>query len=198
MDAAASKWTGMRAAMRSVRYSALLDDERVEQGRIVVRRVKSGSVEMLVSFDDPYEYYVSVAGAKIRIYKPKIKTVEEYDAGDQRDRLETGLLLGFGTAGSYLQQHYEIELQGDEDITGQPAVKLALKPRDPDQPTNNRPLEMWVSTTSWQALQMKIYDVRPGDYRLSSYSEVEMNPSFKNSEFKFKQVRGTRTVRPQL
>ena len=197
MDSAAAKWQGMRANVQWTRYRSFVDDETVEIGRIVVRRVKSGNVEMLVEITEPSNYFLLVRGAKIEQYKPKIKLVEEFNAGERKDQLENALMIGFGTSGSYLSEHYDIKLDGDGPIAGHPAVKLDLQPKDPAGRLNNQRLEMWISTDHWQPVQYKVYGVNAKDYRVHSYSEMEINPSLAAEDFKLRLERGTRRVRPQ-
>lgn len=197
MDSAASSWQGLRAELEWVRYMSLVDESRVESGRIAVRRAKNGDVEMLAAFQQPSTYFLAVHGDKAERYNPKTKIVEEYDLGQSKDKVENALMLGFGTSGSYLTKHYEVALGGEERIAGQPTVRLELKPRDPLGELNNRPLEMWVATEIWQPVQYKVYDLSPGDYRIYSYSQVQVNPSFKASEFKLRLERGTKRTRPQ-
>lgn len=197
MDAAAADWQGMRAKVQWVRYMSLVDDKSVETGRLAVRRLKSGAVNMLVEIQEPSQYYLSVREAKLERYKPKIKTVEEFDLSDHKDRLENALLLGFGTSGSYLREHYDISLEGEETVAGQNSVKLDLLPKDPRGELNNKRLEMWISTTHWQPVQQKVYDQNPKDFRLSTYTEIGVNPSFSANEFKLPLARGTKRVRPQ-
>lgn len=197
MDAAASGWTGMRANLEWVRYMALVDDRSVERGEIVVRRTADGGASMLISFEEPNVYFLSVQGTRVEIYKPKIKTVEEYDVSDSKAKMENALLLGFGTSGSYLGQHYDIKLLGPATVNGQSVVHLDLQPKDPQAELNSQRIEMWVSTDIWQPVQQKIYDRSPGDYRLYSYSEVILNPSLTAQDFKLRLGRGTKRVHPQ-
>lgn len=197
MDAAASGWKGMRASLEWVRYMALVDDRSVEEGNIVVRRTADGSAAMLISFEEPNVYFLSVQGTRVEIYKPKIKTVEEYDVSDSKAKVENALLLGFGTSGSYLGQHYNIELLGPAAVKGQSVVHLDLQPKDPHAELNSQRIEMWVSTDIWQPVQQKIYDRNPGDYRLYSYSEVVLNPALTAEDFKLRLARGTKRVHPQ-
>jgi outer membrane lipoprotein-sorting protein len=197
MDAAASGWKGMRASLEWVRYMALVDDRSVEEGKIVVRRTADGSAAMLISFEEPNVYFLSVQGTRVEIYKPKIKTVEEYDVSDSKAKVENALLLGFGTSGSYLGQHYDIKLLGPATVKGQSVVHLDLQPKDPQAELNSQRIEMWVSTDIWQPVQQKIYDRNRGDYRLYSYSEVVLNPALKAEDFKLRLARGTKRVHPQ-
>jgi len=197
MDTAAASWKGMRAKLEWVRYMALVDDRSVESGKIAVRRSADGGASMLISFEEPNVYFLSVKAAKVEIYKPKIKTVEEYDVSDSKAKMENALLLGFGTSGSYLDQYYDVEMVGAATVNDQPVVHLDLKPKDPQAELNNQHIEMWVSTELWQPVQQKIHDLSPGDYRLFSYSEIALNPSFTAEDFKLRLARGTKRVRPQ-
>lgn len=197
MNAAAAGWKGMRASLEWVRYMALVDDRSVEHGKIVVRRTADGSASMLISFEEPNVYFLSVEGTRVEIYKPKIKTVEEYDVSDSKAKVENALLLGFGTSGSYLGQHYDIKLLGPAAVKGESVAHLDLQPKDPQAELNSQRIEMWVSTTIWQPVQQKIYDRNPGDYRLYSYSEVVLNPALTAEDFKLRLARGTKRVYPQ-
>ena len=197
MDEAAAGWEGMRAKVRWERYLSLVDDTSVETGRIAVRREKSGDIAMLLEFEEPAPYTLSVRGAKVERYKPRIKTVEEYNLSKSRDKLENALLIGFGTAGSYLAKHYEITLAGVEAVAGHDALKLELEPREPEGELNNHRLEMWISTTYWQPAQIKNFERNRKDFRLYSYSDVETNPKFTSDEFKLRLARGTKRVFPQ-
>ena len=197
MDAAAKSWTGMRASLEWVRYMALVDDRSVESGKIAVRRTADGGAAMLIAFEEPNAYFLSVQGAKVEIYKPKIKTVEEYDVSDSKAKMENALLLGFGVSGSYLVQHYDVELAGAAAVKGHPAVHLDLQPKDPQGELNSQHVEMWISTEHWQPVQQKVHDRSPGDYRLFSYSEIDLNPTLSAQDFKLRLARGTKRVRPQ-
>lgn len=197
MDSAAAGWRGMRANVQWTRYRSLVDEKTVESGRIVVRRAESGSFEMLQEFTEPNRYFYLVRGAHVEIYKPRIKEVQVYDVGKSRDQLENALLIGFGVSGAYLREHYEVAVEGEEEIAGHQAVKLALRPRNPGGRLNNRKLDMWISTEHWQPVQQRVYERNPKDYRIFSYSEVEINPRFAGSEFKLRLERGTRRTRPQ-
>ncbi len=197
MDAAAKSWKGMRSQVTWTRYRSLVDEETVESGRIAVRRERSGKVELLLEFVEPTNYYFRVQGTTVEIYKPKIKTIQEYDLSKSRDTLENALLIGFGASGTYLHEHYEIEVEGEETIAGQNSVRLDLRPRDPAGRLNNQRLMMWVSTSFWQPVQLKIFERNPRDYRLYVYAGIEINPKFAAREFRLDLAPGTRREKPQ-
>ena len=115
MDQAAAEFRGMQANLRWVKYTAIVEDESVEEGAIKVLRGKDGEFRLLVEFRVPYSYFFAVRGTKAEIYRPRIATVEEYDLSSSKAAIEQALLLGFGTGGRFLSEHYNIAWSGSRD-----------------------------------------------------------------------------------
>ena len=197
MDTAAAKWTGMRSDVVWTKFTSLVDDKTVESGKIVVRRASSSQVDMRIEFTDPNHYFLAVTDAKVEIYKPKTATVEIYDLSKSRDKLKQALLLGFGTAGKFLRENYDVSVSGEETVAGEDSVKLELRPKTDEMARNFEKIEMWIAKKTWQPVEQKVYETSPGDYRIYSYTGVEVNPKFAASDFKLKLARGTKKVFPQ-
>lgn len=198
MDKAAADFHTLKADVEWVKYTALVDVKSIEEGVIYVRRNKDGSVDMLTEFQKPYPYFFSVRGTKAQIYRPKIATVEEYDLSRSKETLDQALLLGFGTSGSFLKENYDITLQGEEEAAGEDTVKLELVPKSEDLKKKIPRLEMWISTESWQPVQEKLYEnLKSGDYRLYTYTNIESNPTLKDSHFRLKLPGNVKKISPQ-
>lgn len=197
MDAAAAKFQSLAAHVRSVKYTAIVSDTTVDEGTIWVKRVKPRVSRMLIAFTVPDKYYVEVDEKKARIYRPKIATIEEYDVTKLGDVKEQLWLLSFGAAGRDLTTHYKVGLGRSETVAGQPAVKLELTPKSPKLLQHVPKIEMWVSTSNWQPVQQKVYDVTPGDYRLSTYTDIKLNAPVSNSQLQIHPAPGTRRIEPQ-
>ena len=197
MDAAAAKWTGMRSKVVWTKYTSLVDDKTVESGEIVVRRANSSQVDMRIEFTEPNHYFLAVTDAKVEIYKPKTATVEIYDLSKSRDKLKQALLLGFGTAGKFLRENYDVSISGEESVAGEDSVRLELRPKTEEMARGFEKIEMWIAKKTWQPVEQKVYESTPGDYRVYSYAEVELNPKLAASDFKLKLARGTKKVFPQ-
>ena len=197
MDQAAAEFRGMQAKLRWVKYTAIVEDESVEEGMIKVLRGKDGEFRLLVEFQTPYSYFFAVRGEKAEIYRPRIATVEEYDLSNSKAALEQALLLGFGTEGRFLSENYNVTWQGREAAAGEATAKLELVPKTEKMAQRIPRLEMWVSTASWQAVQQKLYLPAAGDYRLYTYSEIALNPSLRGSDLRLKIPRGVKRVYPQ-
>jgi outer membrane lipoprotein-sorting protein len=107
------------------------------------------------------------------------------------------LLLGFGTAGKFLRENYSLKLIGEEQAAGQDAVKLELVPKSEEMLRNIPRIEMWISKTSWQAVQQKMWQPAKGDYRLYTYTGIKQNPALPDKAFQLKIPKGVKRVYPQ-
>ncbi len=197
MDTASEGFRAMQADVRWLKYTDIVEDESIEEGVIRVMRDKKSRINLLIEFQKPYPYFVAVHGTKVEIYRPKIATVEEYDLSKSKEMLEQALLLGFGTAGRFLRENYELKILGREEAAGAEAVKIELVPKSEKLRGNMPRLEMWVSTSDWQAVQEKIYGANPGDYRLYTYTNVKRNPPMKESALKLKIPGKVKRIFPQ-
>jgi outer membrane lipoprotein-sorting protein len=210
MDATAAKFQGLEAHVEWVKYTAIVDVKSIEEGTILARRNKDRSVDVMIEFNsrstvsgdrsspkEPYNYFVSVRGTKAQIYRPRIATVEEYDVSKSKEVLDQVLLLGFGTAGSFLEQNYKITLKGEESAAGEETVKLELIPKSEELLKKIPRLEMWVSKSKWHPVQEKLYEVNSGDYRLHTYTDIVLNPPLKDSQFRLKLPGNVKKVTPQ-
>lgn len=197
MDRAASQFRSMQANLRWIRYTAIVEDKSVEEGVIKVLREKSGEFRLLVEFQVPYTYFLAVRGEKAEIYRPRIATVEEYDLSNSKAAIEQALLLGFGTGGRFLREHYGVTWRGYESAAGETAVKLELIPKAKRMAQQIPRIEMWVSTATWQSVQQKLYLPADGDYRLSTYTEISLNPKLLGSDLRLKIPRSVKRVYPQ-
>jgi outer membrane lipoprotein carrier protein len=197
MDAASAKFKGLRANVEWVKYTAIVDVKSAESGTIQARRNKDSSVDVMIEFTKPYAYFVSVRGTKAQIYRPRTATVEEYDVSKSKDLLDQVLLLGFGTAGRFLEQNYKLTLQGEETAAGEDTVKIELVPKSEELLKKIPRLEMWISKSKWHPVQEKLYEVNSGDYRLHTYTDIVFNPPQKDDQFRLKLPGNVKKVTPQ-
>lgn len=197
MDKASSGFQSMQAGVRWVKYTALVDDETTEEGTIIVRRAKNKGVDLLIEFQKPYPYYLAIQGTKVEIYRPKIAEVQEYDLSKKREMLDQALLLGFGTAGKFLSENYNVKLIGEEQAAGHDTVKLELVPKSPEMLKNIPRIEMWISKAAWQPVQQKMWQPAKGDYRLYTYTNIKPNPTLQDKAFQLKIPKGVKRVYPQ-
>ena len=197
MDRASDAYRGMQAQVSWIKYTDIVEDTSTEEGVIKVLKDEKGQVNLLIEFEKPYPYFVSIQGTKVEIYRPRIATVEEYDVSKSKDALEQALMLGFGTAGRFLSEHYELKIAGEEEAAGEATVKLELVPNTEKMRQSMSGLEMWISKSQWQPVQQKLYGPNPGDYRLYTYTDISLNPPLKDSALRLKIPRKVKRVFPQ-
>lgn len=197
MDTAAASFQSLTAHIRSLKHTAIVNDDTVDEGTIWVKRVKPKVTHLLIEFTVPDTYYVAVSEKKAEVYRPKIATLEEYDVTRFRDLKDQFWLLSFGAAGRDLSSHYRVSLKGTESVADKPAVKLELIPKSPELLKQVPRIEMWVSTSHWQPVQQKFYDVTPGDYRLSTYTGIKLNVPIPDSRLRIRPAKGTKKIQPQ-
>lgn len=195
MDRAAEGFRGLKADVEWVSYTKLVDDRSVESGRIAVRRSPGGAAELHITFTQPAEKHVVMQGAEVQIYQPRMNLVQQYDLTKSKDKLEQALLMGFGVSGKYLAERHDMKLMGEETVAGVETVHLELTPKDEEARASMPKLEMWISTKTWQPVQQKLYQ-GGGDYRLYTYSNIELNPSLKDSDFELKLPKKVKIVKP--
>jgi outer membrane lipoprotein-sorting protein len=197
MDAAAASFQSLTARIHTVKHTAIVNADDVDDGTLWVKRIKNHASRVLIEFTSPNTYYVYVGEKKAEIYRPKIATIEEWDVTKFRKMRDQVWLLSFGTAGRDLRAHYDIRLAGEETAAGTPAVKLELVPKSSDTRQQIPRIEMWISTRNWQPVQQKFYDVTPGDYRLAIYTGLKVNAPITESQLRLHAPPGTKRIQPQ-
>lgn len=197
MDKAAANWTGMQAETVWTQYTKLVDDSSAEKGTMAVQRAADGRVDLRIQFTEPYPRDLLVRGTEVQIYKPRIQTLEEYDVSKSKDKLEQALLSGFGVSGKFLREHYDVQAVGEEEVAGQQTVQLELTPKDDSMKESITRIEMWVSKTNWQPVQQRLHQPN-GDHRTYLYSNVELNPKLKDSDFRIDIPKKAKREKKQL
>ncbi len=196
LDEAAASFQCLTAQIRMVKHTAIVDADDVSEGTIWVKRVKPHVSRLLIEFTVPDTFYVALSEKKGEIYRPKIATVEEYDVSKFRHLKDQLWLLSFGTAGRDLTMHYRVRLEGSESVGSTAAVKLELVPNSKEMLQQFPRLEMWIDTGHWQPVQQKFYDITPGDFRISTFTDIKLNVRFPDSRLEI-HAPGAKRVHPQ-
>jgi outer membrane lipoprotein-sorting protein len=196
VDQAAVSFRGLTADLHKVSHTAVINEDTVDDGAMLVKRPKPKDLRMLVEIKQPDPKTVAIAGRKVEIYYPKINTVQEYDAGKSRALLDQFLLLGFGSTAADLQSGYNITAGGAETVAGQKAQRLDLVPKSKEVLTHVRKVELWISDSTGLAVQQKFH-MPGGDYTLATYSNSKLNPNLPDSALKLNLPKGVKRETPQ-
>jgi len=197
MDQAAAKFKGLKADVKKVAHTAVINEDSVDTGTIVVRVPKPHDLRMLIDFQQPDQKKVMIAGTKVDIYYPKTQIVQEIDLGkNHRGQVEQFLLLGFGSNSKDLQSAYNIRLVGPESVSDEPAMRIELVPKSKDLLAQFPKFELWISDATGIAVQQKMYQPG-GDYSLATYSKMQANANIPESDVKLNLPKGVHWEYPQ-
>jgi outer membrane lipoprotein-sorting protein len=196
MDKIAPQFKAVTADIKRDVYTAVIDDHEKDTGTIKAKRDKSHDTRMLIEFTGADAQKISVDGATVRAYTPKIKTVQEVPI--RKGLVEEFLLLGFGVSSVDLKEHYEVTLVGTEKPGTETAWHLQLIPKSREVLKNLKKAELWISQTSGLPVQEKLFISASGDYQLIAYSNVKLNPSLSDGDLKLNLPKGVTVEHPRL
>lgn len=197
IDKAGAAFRGMSAHLRRLQHTAVINEDNVDSGTILLKRAHRRDLRMLIDLTEPDPKTVAFQGHTLEIYYPKAATVQEIDVGTGKDRalLEQFFLLGFGTSRAELQASYNLRLVGPDTVGGQKTEILELTPKSKEVLQHLLKLEMWVAENGYPTQQR--FWLKGGDYQLATYSEMQINPDLPDSSLKLKLPKNVKREYPQ-
>ncbi len=195
MDAAATTFHTAQANLTAEQYTKLVDEKDTQRGKVYYERVGK-EVNMAADITEPDRQYAIYANGKAQVYNPKIDQVNEYQPGKSRTQIEAFLLLGFGGGGHALLSTYDVKYLGSENADGIKAEKLELAPKSQQLRNNISKILLWIDPAKSVAVQMQLF-FPGGDYRLTKYSDIQINQKLPENAFKLKTTGKTKFVSPQ-
>jgi len=201
MDKAAPQFRSVAADFQRDVYTAVIDDHEKDGGTIKEKREKSHDTRMLIELTGAEGKKISVEGATMRIYTPKLKTVQVFDI--RKGLVDQFLLLGFGASSADLKADYDVtflapEKAGTEKLGDETVWHLQLIPKSPDVLKNLKKAELWIGQTNGLPLQEKLYTSSSGDFQLVKYSNMKLNPSLSDGSLKLNPPKGVTEEHPRL
>lgn len=194
MDKAAANFHNAQADFVADQYQKVVDDHDFQKGTIYFRK-QGDSVEMAADFTSPEKKYVLFSNGLVSYYQPKIDQVTEYNAGKNKADFESFLVLGFGGRGHDLEKSYDVKFGGMEQAQGVSAAKLELTPKSPKVKNMFNLITLWIDPALGVSVQQR-FDEPSGDYRLTKYSNIQVNKKISNDVFKLKTNGKTKVVKP--
>jgi len=194
MDRAAANFHTAQTDFVWDQYQKVVNEHDLQKGTMYFRR-QGNDVQMSADITVPDKKYVLFTQGIMRLYQPKIDQVTEYDAGKNKGDFETFLVLGFGGSGSELQKSFEVKYAGMEQVQGINAGKLELTPKSQKVHNMFSTITLWIDPARGVSVQQKFQEPS-GDYRLATYSNIQLNKKLSGDIFKLKTTPKTKTVRP--
>jgi outer membrane lipoprotein-sorting protein len=195
MDQVSAKFSGLSADLDKLSHTAVINQDDVEKGTVLMKRPKPHDVRALYDIKQPDPQKLALDGHKGQIYKPKIQTVEEYDLSRYKGLVDQFLLLGFGTSSKDLAAAYSITYGGAESVSGEKTTRIVLIPKTEEMLAHLKKVELWISDSMGVPVQQKLY--WPGDdFYLATYSNMKINPNIPDSAIQLNLPKGVKRVFP--
>jgi outer membrane lipoprotein-sorting protein len=184
MDQAAPKFKGLRADMTQASHTAVLKEESIDTGKIVVKMPKPRDYRILMNFEKPDKKVVRVSGTTAEIYLPKANEVQIVNFGKgHKAEIEQFLRLGFGSSSKELRDGYTVTYVGPETVAGEKTSRIALAPKSAEVANLFPKIELWISDTTGISVQQKLHE-KGGNYTLATYANMKLDPNISDSEVK--------------
>ena len=180
MDKAASEFKTMTANVTNVTHTDVINEDDTETGTVAMKKLQAGEVQALIEFLTPDKRTISFEKRRVRIYQPKIKTVQEWDLGKYGEQLDQFFMIGFGTSGTSLAKDYAMTVLGTETLKGAEDVKtirLQLIPKAGEVREHVKQLELWIPEVGDPYPVREKISLTSGDFRLVTYSNLKSNVS---------------------
>ena len=188
MDATAATFKSAQADFEWDTYTAVVSDHDFKVGTIYYRK-QGNSVEMSAevrqSKNDPVQQYILFKNNKVEIYTPKTKQMQSFDATSSKADVQSFLVLGFGGGGHEMLKSFDVHYAGTEHVQGVDAVKLELTPKSASAQRMFNKVVLWIDPKLGMSVQQQLF-APSGDYKLSKYSNIKLNPKLSDDVFKLK------------
>jgi outer membrane lipoprotein-sorting protein len=193
MDQAAANFHSAQASFTWKDFNSVVNSfVGNQQGKIYFR--KNGSdVKMAADVDPPEAEQVVFSKGEVQIFRPKIGTVDVYNAGAHRDEVEAFLVLGFGSSGQEMQKSFDVNYAGDDKVEGVDTAKLELTPKSESVKQHFPKIILWIDPQKGVSVQQQLFE--SGDnYRLATYTDIRINQKFSDKVFNLKKTGGAKVV----
>ena len=183
LDAASVKFQSAEADVKDEFYERVVRDTSTQTGSVYFLR-SGGSTEMGLSIGSKR---VSFKNGQGMLYDPSAaQKFTAFNAGQNQQKADSFLTLGFGGSGKDLERSWEIKLLGTEQVSdGGPAVtvdKLDLVPKDPGVKSSFTHVVIWIDPARSVSLKQE-YTTPEGDKRTVTYSRLRYNAKIDTKKY---------------
>jgi outer membrane lipoprotein-sorting protein len=183
MDAAAADFRTAQADFIWEQYFRVVNEKDSQKGTVYYRR-SGKDIQMMADITDPPKSVLFSEG-KVQVYEPKLKRVTSYEAGKNREAVESFLVLGFGGSGRDMLKSFDVKYLGNETVGGVNAAKLELMPKSDRVRGIFAKIWLWIDPVHGISVQQQFFEPS-GDYRLAKYTDLKVNQKIPDNVFKLK------------
>jgi outer membrane lipoprotein-sorting protein len=195
LDKASANFKSAEADFQWDQYQKVVNETDVQKGKVYFQRHDHGTL-MAADITEPDAKILLFSDGKIRLYQPRIDQVTEYEAGKNREEVESFLVLGFGSRGHDLLARFNVKYLGQETVNNVPTAKLELVPKAQKVRSMFERIILWLDTTRDVSMKQQAFEPS-GDYRIASYTDIKLNQKLPDDVFKLRTTGKTKVVKPQ-
>jgi len=195
LDKASAGFRSAEADFVWDQYQAIVQEHDLQKGKVYFVRHEKDT-HMAAQINEPDKKQVVFTEGKIRFYQPKIDQVTEYEAGTNREEVESFMVLGFGGRGHDLLKSFDVKYEGDETVDGVKTAKLELTPKADKVKKMFSRFILWIDPALDVSRKQQAFEPS-GDYRTATYSNIKRDEPVPQDTFKLKTTSKTKVVRPQ-
>ena len=204
MDDAARDFRSLEASFVWDHYTQLVDEHETSKGQIYFKRDGNQTTMAADIAGTPKQAdapavapkYILYSDGQVKIYNPKIDTVNLYKPGKNREAVESFLVLGFGGRGQDLRKSYDLKYLGSEKVEGVETAKLELVPKSETARRMFPRIVLWIDSRQGVSVQQQLFE-QSGDYKFAKYTEIHLNQKLPDGVFKLKTTAKTTYVSTQ-
>jgi len=156
MDATAAQFRTAQANFEWEQFFKVVNEKDVQKGTVYYRR-SGKEIQMLAEITDPPKE-VLFSNGKVQVYEPKLKRVTSYEAGKNREAVESFLVLGFGGSGHDMVKSFDVKYLGSEDVGGVNAAKLELVPKSDRVRGVFAKIWLWIDPARGISVQQQFFE----------------------------------------
>jgi len=196
MDKAAAGFKAMKAHVTYVTHTDVLNEDNTETGTVIMKKIRVGEVQGLVDFVTPDKKTTTFEKRRVQIYFPKIKTLQIFELDKYGEQVDKFIMLGFGTSGKELADDYDMTVVGNETVNGTATTRLQLVPKASNVRQYVTKVELWIPDQGEPYPLRERISQPSKDYRIATYTELEINPSIKADDLQPKLPAGVKKEYP--
>lgn len=190
LDQASATFKGLTADIHKVSHTDVVNVDDVDSGTIMVKRLKPHDTHIRIDLTTPRRQSVTVGDGKVQVFYPQSNEAQEVELGKNRGVVDQFMLLGFGSNSAELKSAYTVTLGGADSVNGEKTTRILLVPKDREILARVKQCELWISEKGWTVQQK--FHTGGGDYVLSTYSRMNLNPIIADKDLKLELPKGVK------
>ncbi len=193
MNKAAANFKTGQADFEWLVYTKVVEQTDVQKGKIYYRR-KGSELSLAIRIVSPVPKQIVVEKGTLLMYEPKIDQLTERKLGKNKEDIEAGMSLGFGSRGDDLTKNYDVQLAGWETVDGVKTAKLELVPKRSTEKQYFTKIIMWIDPDRDVALKQQFFQPSD-DYRLVHNTNIQVNTKIPPEVFQLPVTSSTKRVK---